>query len=366
VSDGAAGALERGRALVSLGRYAEALEALAPAIADEDTAVSALCASAQCALGLQDAAHAEQLAQEALRREPDSGWAMRLLALALLRQGSRGRKQAHEIALRALEAEPWSVEAHHVLTITQLQTRRRTSALKTAEDAVELDPEHPLAHYTMGVAYAHASGWREAAECHRRALELDPTMADAAVQLAEARRRMGRHSEAADAYLAAARADPTDPRGREGLGRMGARPVVHVAGFARWFAVLIVLGLVEHGSTGPGGLAAFFGVAIVAVLTVQTVLSWRTIRHLPPEAKGPVRVERRNIRLRWLELTGWAALVLAVWSAVTPSDTGGLTAAAGYAAYAVVALLVSRQLYVGPRDTMLANIEHRVAGLLRR
>jgi tetratricopeptide (TPR) repeat protein len=76
---------------------------------------------------------------------------------------------------RAVRIDPEDAEAHAVRAAVLLRLRRLDDADAAVDDALRLDPENAEAHRVRGVVALHRGGGERAVAAHRAALRLDPT-----------------------------------------------------------------------------------------------------------------------------------------------------------------------------------------------
>ena len=157
-------ALARAESLVAIARWQEAIDALAPAMASEATAIEAHCLAAQCYLGLDKPKQARERGGT-LALAPEHPWAHRLLAIACLNSGSIRDARRH--AAEAVRLVPDSVHAQHVLVLAHLAERQTVAAGRVATAALEANPHEPLAHLSQALVKERQRDWAGAEEAYR-------------------------------------------------------------------------------------------------------------------------------------------------------------------------------------------------------
>jgi tetratricopeptide (TPR) repeat protein len=333
-------ALARAESLIAIERWQEALEALGPARASEDTAADAYCLAAQCHLGLHQWKEAKAEAERALSLVPDHPWPHRLLAIASLQSGSLREADRH--AAEAVRLEPDSAPSLHVLVLTQLADRRTVAAEQTAAASLAANAHNPIAHLSMGMVKEAQKDLPAAEAAYREGLRIEPGDPELTLGLARTLHRMGRKRrvEASEAYLAAARADPTDPRARRGLSRLG----VPILGFGL-FKLFVFLG--AQGSIrldNPIEIAGLLGGLILLLGGGSTLLRIRAVRHLPEGVRRGLTRDHLDYALGWLGLAAVIAIGLGIWAAlISEDDGGGPLVAAGLIALGAAALVFARR-----------------------
>ena len=355
-------ALAKARSLTQIGRWREAMEVLAPALATDATATEAHCLRALCLIQLGQPRDAAASARQALAANPDDEWAHRLLAIALLR--AKRHRAAVAEAAEAVRLAPQSVGALHALAVCQLRLTPMV-AEQTARAAVAADPYDPLAHQTLATVAAARGDYATAERAFREGLRLAPDSHDLALGLARLMHRQGRRDEAATAYLAAAGSNPVDVRARQGLARLGlplagagAFGAIKIAAFLAaeqasggWFSV-------GEGASGPRPpeLAIILGIGLLAGGTISVVRRVRGTRNLPEHVRRGLRADHLNAALRWLRIAAFFALLLGIRTATLPAKAGGgLGAAMWFVAFAALSFYAVRRLWIGPRPSAAAT-----------
>ncbi|MDQ6836319.1 MAG: tetratricopeptide repeat protein [Actinomycetota bacterium] len=175
--------LTRAQTLYELGRYADAVPAVAQAISDDPRNALAWCLMSNAQLGNDRPVAALEAARAAASLNPSVEEPHRLASVALGRLGRD--EEAVEAAVEATRREPGSWEAHARLAHCLAALRQRLSdARHAAERALELGPEHAGPHLAVG-AVALAAGRRsDAAAAFCAALSVEPQCAEAHNQLA--------------------------------------------------------------------------------------------------------------------------------------------------------------------------------------
>jgi TolB-like protein/DNA-binding winged helix-turn-helix (wHTH) protein/Tfp pilus assembly protein PilF len=137
---------------------------------------------------------AKAAALKAIEIDPTSGEAHASLALVLSHQ--RNWAPAENAFKRALQLSPRYANAHHWYGDYLSVTGRQEEALVEAKRAFELDPLSPMINTWLGLRYYHARRYDEAIEQGRKILELDPSFAPAHLLLGQAYVQKGLHAQA--------------------------------------------------------------------------------------------------------------------------------------------------------------------------
>jgi tetratricopeptide (TPR) repeat protein len=315
-------AVERARTLSSLGRWAEAAQALRPALADPAAGADPWCLLARCELGMARAAPAREAARRAVAAEPDAEWGHRLVSVASLRLGDH--ETAMAACLRSLELAPDLCEGLHLLTTLTLARPARAKgggaleADKVAQRNLQLNSDRALAWEGAADVAIARKLWTQAEEYARRGLAIDPQDSELAMILGTALDRQGRSAEAGNAYAAAARADPHDHRARRAIGRLG----LPLAGAGLLLAKLGAIAGIRGAALWVDAPVWALGVALAVVIggayVVLETMAWRARRTLTPALQAIARRERRTAARGWLAASAFVAALLALRAAALP------------------------------------------------
>ncbi|GAB1510889.1 tetratricopeptide repeat protein [Actinophytocola sp. KF-1] len=207
MSDVVRTALQRGVALLDLGRAGEAEPHLRTALAEEPGDPRVLALLADAVLRQQRYDEAVATSRSALAADPGYVPAYSVLAAALaglerfadaldaVRHGLALAPEAAVLHLqqagvllglnrdgdalasidRSLHLDPENAEAHAVRAAVLVRLRRLDEADAAVDDALRVDPENAEAHRVRGVIALHRGGGKRAVAAHRAALRLDPT-----------------------------------------------------------------------------------------------------------------------------------------------------------------------------------------------
>ena len=168
-------------------------------------------------------------------QEGDDTKAEALHYLALVRYQQRRWFAAMDLARRAIDAAPNSVEPRINLGNTCVQLGLIAAAAQAYEEALELWPEHPEAAPRLAAVRKELAVLEQAAQAHRLALEHDPGSADHLYALAAVYEKSGLR---ADALGALQRALAIRPEGQafrrvgamlSGLGRLDEAAATYAA-----------------------------------------------------------------------------------------------------------------------------------------
>ncbi|GAA1878884.1 tetratricopeptide repeat protein [Lapillicoccus jejuensis] len=266
---------QRAGTLNDMGRHAEALAVVGPALLDHPGHVELLVQAALALDATGQWADAVAHGREAVRLSPDDVRAWRLLAHVLTRTGALD--EAHAAARAALALAPH--DPFSLLALSQVETARgrRATAVEAAEGALGLAPGLDAAHLQLATALTtgrrRPSGrTQRRAEQHVREVLRDhphdpQVLAELARVQALRRFRMG----VPDLALGRPRRPrvPDADRHRPPLPTGPARPSTghRLVGLAHALALLALVGLSSPGlATGRTGVGLAIGSASVAGL----------------------------------------------------------------------------------------------------
>jgi TolB-like protein/Tfp pilus assembly protein PilF len=145
---------------------------------------------------------AKASALRAIEIDPKSSEAHASLALVLSHQ--RDWAAAENEFMRALQLSPRYANAHHWYGDYLSIVGRQEEALVEAKRAFELDPLSPMINTWLGLRYYHARRYDEAIEQGRKVLEFDPSFAPAHLLLGQAYVQKGLHAQAISELQSAA------------------------------------------------------------------------------------------------------------------------------------------------------------------
>jgi tetratricopeptide (TPR) repeat protein len=334
-------ALARAEGLIAIERWQEALTALGPAQASQDTAADAHCLAAQCHLGLQQWKEAKAEAERALALFPDHPWPHRLLAIAHLQGGSV--REAGKHAAESVRLDPQSAPSLHVLVLTHLADKRTVAAEAAAAASLAANQHDPMAHLSMAMVKEAQKDLPAAEEAYREGLRIEPDDPQLTLGLARTLHRMGRkrRADAGDAYLAAARANPTGRAARQGLSRLGL-PLFGVGLVIKLFFIGGIQASLHLDN--PVEVAGVLGAVLAVLGGGLTLLRVRGTRHMPESVRSGLMADHRNYALGWLGLAGVVAIGIGIWAAFDSANRGGgPLIAAVLIAFGAVALFVARR-----------------------
>lgn len=314
--------LDRAHNLAEVGRYGDALAEISVHLGQEPEDAEALCLAAFCHLRMRQPQRAEEAAAAALRADPDSEWPFRLRSIALSELGRID--EALAMAGNAVRRAPYAWETYVRLTEALVEAGQVQAAQAAAARAVELGPNESDAY--LAVAFAADAGGRrreERAALHK-ALELDPESSIARQNLAAMDVNRGRLGRGTRGLVDALRLDPQHGRVQQNLDAVLVRTMARIGTVTLLTGVAVAILLAkEQEETVP----AFWPRALVgtALVGVMAVITWLTVRHVPPAARPHLGGALRRAR-------GWNLFVVVIlalavpvvlWLSFMPADRTG-------------------------------------------
>ncbi|MEX0775065.1 MAG: tetratricopeptide repeat protein [Phycisphaeraceae bacterium] len=202
-----------GRALLDLGRAAEALPHLQRAVELDGTIADDRVALGRALVELGRAAEAQAHYQAALERtssgEVASVDAHNGMGLALLAQ--KQPQQAMRHFERALALRPDLAETHYNLGLAMIALDQYNDAARQFGACIKLQPDHAMAHHNLGSILFLANELPAAIAHYRRAIAALPGYLDAYVNLGQALVASNQLDDAAAAYRQAIAHQPNHP-----------------------------------------------------------------------------------------------------------------------------------------------------------
>ena len=139
-------------------------------------------------------------------------------AFALLQQGRIAEAEA--AARAAVQSDPASVDALHLMGLVLARAGKRDEALAFLDRALERSPRHAELLKNRAVVFSEAGRLEEAERDLRRALQAQPRFCAVLCLLGSVLHRQGRLEEARAAYRRALAVDPGEPSANYNLGTL--------------------------------------------------------------------------------------------------------------------------------------------------
>jgi len=193
-----------GRALASCGHVAEAEQAFEKALELDPTRASlAKAAKAQQA---GQTAEAEKLLRQALKENPESISALRMLGNLALDAGRW--KQGLKLLEKAVELAPEFIMGWNDLANAYMRQDMYEEALEKVQQALSLDASHPPSRVMKGSILMKAQRFEEALEVYKQVLDAQPKNGGALSGMGHVLKTIGRQEESIEAYRRCIEAHP--------------------------------------------------------------------------------------------------------------------------------------------------------------
>lgn len=224
MTDDESNSVDRARALLEVGRDAEAAEMLRRNLESrpDDPTVLGLLAEA---LRPSDPRASYEAARAALGCAPTSVWAHVIASWSA--SADHRASEARGLVQTAIALDPDSAIAHQAAAqILAKDAVTREESLASARRAIELAPHDPTTWIAAGNASVHAALIGQARQYFEYALRLDPNNRTALGCLAAVEEHAGSLSHAMDLMTAIIRLDPSNHQARSRIDSL-ARGLIH-------------------------------------------------------------------------------------------------------------------------------------------
>lgn len=212
MNDADSNAVGRARALLELGRDAEAADVLRRAVEQHPDDPEALGLLAE-AIRATDPHASYEAAQAAVRAAPNDAWTHVIASWSA--DAARRPSEARALVQAALALDPDSAAAHQAAAqILAKNAATRAQSLASARRLIELAPHDAGAWIAAGNASVHSGLVTEARQYYEYALQLDPNNPSAIGNLAAVEQYRGAHAHAMDLLTAMVRLDPSNAAAR--------------------------------------------------------------------------------------------------------------------------------------------------------
>lgn len=229
--------LERARALLDIGRDAEAADVLRRRLGTDPEHAETL-GLLSIALRSSEPQHSYEAAIMALRWEPNSAWYH--VNAAWSAQAIGRSNEALGLARAAVAHEPHWADGHRVLShVLCTQPGEAANATAAAQQAIQLAPDDPANWIAAGNVSYISGSLAEARLYYERALALDPAHPTAMANLADLRSDEGSMGHAMDLLQTLIRLQPTNQEARAHIDELASR----LLGELIWLSLPIGIGL---------------------------------------------------------------------------------------------------------------------------
>ncbi len=291
-------ALARGRALLEVGRTAEAITVLVRALAASPESYWLLCMLSRAYNQAGQHREALRTAESAIATNPNGPDGF--LRASFARHGLHAYGDAVETAREAVRLAPlaWCTHVRLAMALAHVQPVG-DEAMKEATRAVELAPEEADAHFAVGFCASKLKRRSEAIAAYHRVLSLRPTHAAALNNIGLLQMKRGHLTAAAHDLRASIAADPnleTAKRNIDLLARLFLRRVYYAV-----FAIFLVMRIMSENRLPLMTFAVVGGGALVILLAAAVVMDRRL-----PQA---LQAYYRRLLIRDRRLGGRVALM---------------------------------------------------------
>jgi tetratricopeptide (TPR) repeat protein len=162
---------------------------------------------------------AVEIARKAVELNPS---APNLTMLAMALDWDNQYDEAIEIALRAVDKDPLSADAHAVLGEVYADRNNWTRALDEGEQAVQLDPNSATVQRSLGYVLSMQGRYREALDTYAKAAELAPKLGYIYISAGKLHMILNEYEDAIAQFEQAVQANPDTPTGYDALGHASA------------------------------------------------------------------------------------------------------------------------------------------------
>jgi Flp pilus assembly protein TadD len=319
-------AAQRAETLLSLGRPAEALAIISPALAVEPDSADLQRLLASVYLATDEAQLAFNAAVRSVSVEPDNEWGHRLVSESLSQLGDH--QQAAKAAAESQRLAPWDWRTHSQRAIVCARAGFNTESVGAARHAVALAPNEPDAHFALGFAASRAGDPEFAALAYRRVLEIQPDHAMTLNNLATLQlKKRGGLRNATRGYGAALAVDAQLDVARRNLNIIARRYVrrFHYAVVVAY--AVLYFSFTKAGTAGGERVSAssrwhaatFGGLALLIIVVAVMVID----RRLPANLRPYFRRLPRQDSMLGLRIGVDVAALLLICALAVPSTYAG-------------------------------------------
>ena len=155
--------------------------------------------------------------------------ARNLSMLAMAQDWNNQVDEAIKTALRAVDKDPLSAEAHAVLAEVYADKNNWIRALEEARTAVKLKPDSPLVQRNLGYVLERQGRHEEALDAYERAAKLAPKLGFSHIGAGNTHVARGDYDSALAEFQKAIEANPDSPVGYDALGTAARFPAIRIA-----------------------------------------------------------------------------------------------------------------------------------------
>ena len=207
--------LERAELLISQQRFEMADEQLDKLLAEAPDHALAIAYKALIKLNTKQPKQALSFAQNALALEPESDFALYIIAMAYMEMHEI--KKAEEAIVRAKAMQPYFADYYGIHANIKLIKRDYREAAEIARQGLQINPENMICRNVLSTAQLKMGDKEASFETIEKALERDPENAMTHANYGWGQLERGSHKKALEHFKEALAKDPEDQYARAGM-----------------------------------------------------------------------------------------------------------------------------------------------------
>ncbi len=207
--------LERAELLISQQRFEMADEQLDKLLAEAPDHALAIAYKALIKLNTKQPKQALSFAQNALALEPESDFALYIIAMAFMEMHEM--KKAEEAIVRAKAMQPYFADYYGIHANIKLIKRDYREAAEIARQGLQINPENMICRNVLSTAQLKMGDKEASFETIEKALERDPENAMTHANYGWGQLERGSHKKALEHFKEALAKDPEDEFARAGM-----------------------------------------------------------------------------------------------------------------------------------------------------
>lgn len=207
--------LERAELLIGQKRYDMAEEQLNKLLAEAPDHSLAIAYKALIKLNTRQAKQALLLAQNSLSLDPESDFALYIIAMAHMEM--LDMKKAQEAIVRAIAIQPYFADYYGIHANIKLNMRDYKDAAELAKQGLQINPESMICRNVLSTAQLKLGDKEASFQTIEKALERDPENAMTHANYGWGQLEKGSHKKALEHFKEALAKDPEDEYARAGM-----------------------------------------------------------------------------------------------------------------------------------------------------